>query len=197
MDLAEGHWAATKKILEDVGCKGQQRSARIDFSFLIRGQRPVLNDISGWLAYNLGLGRGYSVLEVVDCFKSVSGRPIPVDFVGRRDGDVASSYSDCTLASSQLDWTASRSLTDMCKDSYMTISIFVRHRISFTRRSKSIIINQAATNTILDGRIRLLIYRFFSSRGCQNCKPTSSLWWRADLPPTCLSGNCFNSQFSD
>lgn len=68
-----------------------------------------------WLAYNLGLGRGYSVLDVVKCFESVSGRSIAVDFVCRRDGDVASSYSDCSLASSQLDWKASRTLTDMCE----------------------------------------------------------------------------------
>lgn len=70
---------------------------------------------SSWLAYNLGLGRGYSVLEVVKCFESVSGRSIAVDFVKRREGDVASSYSDCSLAGSQLDWKASRTLTDMCK----------------------------------------------------------------------------------
>lgn len=68
-----------------------------------------------WLAYNLGLGRGYSVLDVVKCFESVSGRPIAVDFVQRREGDVASSYSDCSLAVRQLEWKASRTLTDMCK----------------------------------------------------------------------------------
>ncbi|KZS19294.1 UDP-glucose 4-epimerase [Daphnia magna] len=98
MDLAEGHWAATKKILQN-GSKGS------------------------WLAYNLGLGRGYSVLDVVKCFESVSGRSIAVDFVCRRDGDVASSYSDCSLASSQLDWKASRTLTDMCTDMWRWQSI--------------------------------------------------------------------------
>lgn len=76
------------------------------------------------MAYNLGLGRGYSVMEVVECFQSVSQRPVPVDFVGRRDGDVASSYSDCSLASSQLNWKASRNLTDMCKkDLYVVYSL--------------------------------------------------------------------------
>lgn len=71
--------------------------------------------LAGWRAYNLGLGCGYSVLDVVKCFESVSNRAIPVEFVGRRDGDVASSYSDCNLAVSQLKWKATRTLTDMCK----------------------------------------------------------------------------------
>nr|CAH0101447.1 unnamed protein product [Daphnia galeata] len=100
MDLAEGHWAATKKILKEKGAKAGEEGAGAGGS---------------WLAYNLGLGRGYSVLDVVKCFESVSGRPIAVDFVQRREGDVASSYSDCSLAVRQLEWKASRTLTDMCK----------------------------------------------------------------------------------
>ncbi|EFX83336.1 hypothetical protein DAPPUDRAFT_315823 [Daphnia pulex] len=105
MDLAEGHWAATKKILKEKGAKAGEGVE------------------SSWLAYNLGLGRGYSVLDVVKCFESVSGRPIAVDFVKRREGDVASSYSDCSLAGSQLDWKASRTLTDMCRDMWNWQSI--------------------------------------------------------------------------
>ena len=69
----------------------------------------------GWRAFNLGVGRGYSVLEVVNCFEKVSGRRVPLEMVARRDGDVASCYSDCSLAQSQLQWKATRNLEEMCK----------------------------------------------------------------------------------
>lgn len=65
--------------------------------------------------FNLGLGRGWSVLEVVKAFEAASGRRVPVEMAQRRDGDVASCYSDCSLAAGQLGWRAERSLHDMCK----------------------------------------------------------------------------------
>lgn len=92
MDLADGHVVATRHVLD--------------------GQRNV----NGWKAFNLGLGRGYSVLEVVSCFESVSGRKIPVELVERRPGDVAACYSDCSLAAKELSWNAKLTLKDMCAD---------------------------------------------------------------------------------
>lgn len=69
---------------------------------------------SGWKAFNLGVGRGYSVLEMVSCFESISGRKINVELVDRRDGDIAVCYSDCSLAAKELSWNAKLTLHDMC-----------------------------------------------------------------------------------
>jgi len=65
--------------------------------------------------YNLGTGTGYSVLQVVNAFKKASGREIPYDVVGRRPGDIATSYADPTRANKELGWKAERGLEEMCK----------------------------------------------------------------------------------
>jgi UDP-glucose 4-epimerase len=69
-------------------------------------------------AINLGTGRGYSVLEIVEAFRKVSGHPIPVRFAPRRAGDVASTFADVSRASTVLDWTPQLSLEDMCRDAW-------------------------------------------------------------------------------
>ena len=66
--------------------------------------------------YNLGTGRGYSVLEMIKAFEKASGRPIPYDIVDRRPGDIAVCYADSSLAKTNLNWTTSRGLDDMCAD---------------------------------------------------------------------------------
>ncbi|MFK5584881.1 UDP-glucose 4-epimerase GalE [Serinicoccus sp. LYQ131] len=68
--------------------------------------------------WNLGTGRGTSVLELVAAFERASGRPIPYDIVGRRPGDIASSYADPGLARTELGWSATRSVDDMCADTW-------------------------------------------------------------------------------
>ena len=65
---------------------------------------------------NLGTGNGSSVLEVVRTFEVVSGRSIPYVIDERRVGDVAICYADPMLARRLLDWTSTRSLTQMCAD---------------------------------------------------------------------------------
>jgi UDP-glucose 4-epimerase len=89
-DLAEGHAAAMKALLE------QGHSMRL----------------------NLGTGRGYSVLEVVRAFEEASGRPVRHRIVTRRPGDVAQCYADPTLAKQKLGWQAHRSLREMCADAW-------------------------------------------------------------------------------
>ncbi|ADY55808.1 UDP-glucose 4-epimerase [Syntrophobotulus glycolicus DSM 8271] len=68
--------------------------------------------------YNLGTGKGYSVLEVVRCFEQVSGVPIPCQVVSRRPGDIAVCYADAGKAERELKWKTTRSLADMCLDSW-------------------------------------------------------------------------------
>lgn len=90
MDLAEGHVAALNH----------------------------LSAYSGWHAFNLGTGRGYSVLEMIRAFEEASGRTVPFKVTARREGDVACSYADIQAAALGLNWKATRSLEDMCSSAW-------------------------------------------------------------------------------
>jgi UDP-glucose 4-epimerase len=90
VDLALGHVAALRRLL----------------------------DAPGSFTVNLGTGRGYSVLELIDAYERASGRPIAREIVGRRPGDVAACYADPGLARELLGWTAARGLDAMCADSW-------------------------------------------------------------------------------
>ena len=68
--------------------------------------------------FNLGTGRGNSVLEVVAAFERASGRKVPYRIAPRRPGDVASSYADASRAAGILGWRAQRDMNDMCRDSW-------------------------------------------------------------------------------
>ena len=72
----------------------------------------------GVVTYNLGTGRGYSVLEAMAAFSQACGKPIPHRIVGRRPGDVASCYADPSLARRELGWQATRGLAEMCADAW-------------------------------------------------------------------------------
>lgn len=72
----------------------------------------------GILIYNLGTGRGYSVMEVLEAFSNASGRDIPYKIAARRAGDVAICYADPTKAWQELGWKASRGISEMCEDAW-------------------------------------------------------------------------------
>uniref|UniRef100_A0A3B4XLN7 UDP-glucose 4-epimerase n=1 Tax=Seriola lalandi dorsalis TaxID=1841481 RepID=A0A3B4XLN7_SERLL len=88
VDLAKGHIAALKKLKDDCGCK----------------------------VYNLGTGRGYSVLQMVKAMEKASGREISYKIAPRRGGDIASCYADPRLAEKELGWKAEFDLERMCED---------------------------------------------------------------------------------
>ncbi len=90
MDLAEGHVAALQKAEHS----------------------------SGLWTFNLGTGRGSSVLEMVHAFETASGKKIPYEIVARRAGDVPACWADPTDAEEQLGWRARRDLQRMCADSW-------------------------------------------------------------------------------
>ena len=90
VDLAKGHVKALKAIEENCGVA----------------------------VYNLGTGRGYSVLEVVHAFEKVSGVNIPYVIEERRPGDIAVCYSDPGKAKRELGWKAELDIYDMCRDSW-------------------------------------------------------------------------------
>jgi UDP-glucose 4-epimerase len=68
--------------------------------------------------YNLGTGRGQTVLEVVRAFEKACGKPIPHKIVARRSGDVPVLEADPALAEKELGWVASRGIDEMCVDSW-------------------------------------------------------------------------------
>lgn len=72
----------------------------------------------GVAAYNLGTGRGNSVLDVIQTFEAVTGRPVPYRIEAARAGDVAECYADPSLAQRELGWKAERDLGAMCRDAW-------------------------------------------------------------------------------
>ncbi|MCR5536582.1 MAG: UDP-glucose 4-epimerase GalE [Succinivibrio sp.] len=90
VDLARGHVAALQHCLN----------------------RPGLH------IYNLGTGRGYSVLELVKAFIKTTGRQINYEFTERREGDVVQCYADASKAERELHWKAELGLEDMTADSF-------------------------------------------------------------------------------
>jgi len=72
----------------------------------------------GVVTYNLGTGRGCSVLELVAAFEKASGRAVNYRIIDRRPGDIAECYADPTLAEEELNWRARYGIDEMCADSW-------------------------------------------------------------------------------
>ena len=72
----------------------------------------------GIVTYNLGTGKGYSVLDVIKAFENASGEKVPYRVAPRRDGDIAECYADPTKALKELNWKAERGIEAMCKDAW-------------------------------------------------------------------------------
>jgi UDP-glucose 4-epimerase len=77
-----------------------------------------LTSFHGALTVNLGTGRSYSVLELVRAFERASGKTVPIRFVERRAGGVASRFADVSLAQSLLNWRPERDLKAICDDTW-------------------------------------------------------------------------------
>lgn len=90
VDLARGHISALKKALS---------VAEINY-------------------YNLGTGKGYSVLDLVKAFEEANDIKIPYKVIGRRSGDIAECYADTKKAFNELGWKAEKNIVDMCRDSF-------------------------------------------------------------------------------
>ena len=88
---------------------------------LARGHLAALNKLQenpGTLVYNLGTGRGYSVLEMVAAFERASGRLVPYEIVARRPGDIATCYADPAKAQEELGWQAEFGIDVMVTDAW-------------------------------------------------------------------------------
>lgn len=77
-----------------------------------------LNQIEGVKTYNLGTGKGYSVLDMVTAFSEVCKKPIPYVMKERRPGDIATCFADPSLAKEELEFVAEKELSQMCEDAY-------------------------------------------------------------------------------
>ncbi|MEA1927938.1 MAG: UDP-glucose 4-epimerase GalE [Candidatus Auribacterota bacterium] len=77
-----------------------------------------LNSNPGVVTYNLGTGRGYSVLEMVAAYEKACGKKIPYEIAPRRSGDIPECYADPTLANRELAWSADREVEEMCADTW-------------------------------------------------------------------------------
>lgn len=73
---------------------------------------------NGAEAFNLGTGKGYSVLEIISAFEKASGVKVPYKVTDRRDGDIAVCYADPSKAKELLGWQAARDIGEMCSDSW-------------------------------------------------------------------------------
>jgi UDP-glucose 4-epimerase len=78
----------------------------------------ALETRTGAHAWNLGTGRGYSVLDMVRAFEAASGKPVPYRISPRRPGDIATCYSDPSKAKSELGWKANRGLPEVMRDTW-------------------------------------------------------------------------------
>ena len=88
---------------------------------LARGHVKAIDMIKknpGVKIYNLGTGIGYSVLDVIKAFSKACGKELPYQIKPRRAGDIASCYSDATLAREELGWVAEYGIDEMCQDSW-------------------------------------------------------------------------------
>ena len=73
---------------------------------------------SGLFIYNLGTGEGYSVLDMIHAFENANHVSVPYKIEARRPGDIAKCYADSSKAEKELNWKATLTLEDMCKDAY-------------------------------------------------------------------------------
>ena len=89
---------------------------------LAKGHVKALNKLEkegqGLYIYNLGTGKGTSVLDMVKAFEKATGEKVAYKIVERRPGDIAQCYADATKAKEELDWEATKTIEDMCKDSW-------------------------------------------------------------------------------
>ena len=88
---------------------------------LARGHVAALDyamNHSGAAVFNLGTGRGYSVIEMAETFARVNGVAVPYVIAPRRDGDIAACWADPSKAREELGWEARLGLEEMCRDSW-------------------------------------------------------------------------------
>lgn len=88
---------------------------------LARGHLAALNRLKqnpGLVTYNLGTGKGYSVLDIIGAFEQANDLKLPYVVGPRRAGDIPTSYTDPAQAKAELQWTAEKTIVDICRDAW-------------------------------------------------------------------------------
>jgi len=86
---------------------------------LAKGHIAAVNHShAGVSTYNLGTGKGISVLEIIHAFEKAAGKEIPYRIEARRPGDIATSYADASLAATELGWHTEHTIEDACRDAW-------------------------------------------------------------------------------
>lgn len=88
----------------------------------IKALEKLEKEKRGLYIYNLGTGKGYSVLDMVKAFEKVTKKEVPYKIVDRRAGDIAVCYADPKKAYEELGWKAEFGIEDMCRDSWNYIN---------------------------------------------------------------------------
>ena len=84
----------------------------------VKALEKLEKEKEGLYIYNLGTGKGYSVLDMVKAFEKATGKKVPYKIAPRRAGDIATCYADPKKAFEELGWKAEKTLEDMCLDSW-------------------------------------------------------------------------------
>ena len=84
----------------------------------VKALEKLEKEEKGLYIYNLGTGKGYSVLDMVKAFEKATGKKVPYKIAPRRAGDIATCYADPKKAKEELGWQAEKTLEDMCLDSW-------------------------------------------------------------------------------
>ena len=84
----------------------------------VKALEKLEKEKEGLYIYNLGTGKGYSVLDMVKAFEKATGQKVPYKITARREGDIATCYADPEKAKEELGWIAEKTLEDMCLDSW-------------------------------------------------------------------------------
>lgn len=112
VDLARGHVQALEYMGGKVGT-GEPFGLGS-----IKGEQAGDGTRSGVAIFNLGTGKGSSVLDVIHAFEKACGKELPYKICPRRPGDIATNYASCDKARAELDWVAQYDLARMCEDAW-------------------------------------------------------------------------------
>lgn len=88
----------------------------------IKALEKLEKEEQGLYIYNLGTGTGYSVLDMIKSFENATKQKVKYKITSRRPGDIATSYADPKKAKEELEWTATKGIDDMCRDSWNYIN---------------------------------------------------------------------------
>lgn len=118
VDLARGHVSALQWMGGLVGTPNMADSKYANDPGTFAGETAADGSRTGVGIFNLGTGKGSSVLDVIHAFEKACGHEIPYEIKPRRAGDIATNYAACDKARDEMGWSTQYDLNRMCEDSW-------------------------------------------------------------------------------